>query len=364
MIFLTIIILIITLLKYFVDPLISINEQNTEINILPAKFSIDNNDKIINDIEKFKNDFIEYDERNYEKEEIFAKKELIEIKYLIPQINNEENKEIKLNVGKIISLPLQLNLSDFIKNDFKIQKDKLNLQLLEIIFKPNLPTETILTDVGTQIDIYEFIKLCINPTLNPKIYRQDDFVKNYGLTIIIDSSYSCLGGISREHTINTIRFLLSSLSYIDLPSFNFIISTNSNPVVICSERGTLDALSNKSQLWGSLLYYLTEEYKCENTNIASTIRAAYNVTNARKQEHTDYLFILTDGLFKKSERQKILEEVNYCVSKNLLVIGIGVGYYPYGIENYFLIQFILDYQIKLLMLLPLVFLILNQIILI
>ena len=57
----------------------------------------------------------------------------------------------------------------------------------------------ILTDVGTQIDIYEFIKLCINPTPNPKIYRQlgDGFVKNYGLTIVIDTSYSCLGGISR-----------------------------------------------------------------------------------------------------------------------------------------------------------------------
>ena len=151
-------------IKTFIDPLISINDQNVQIQIFPVKFSIDKNYKIINDIEKFKNDFIEYDERNYEKEEIFAKKELIEFKYLIPKNNNEENKTIKLKVGKIISLPLKSNLSDFIKNDFKIQKDKLNLQLLEIIFEPNLPTETILTDVGTQIDIYEFIKLCINPT--------------------------------------------------------------------------------------------------------------------------------------------------------------------------------------------------------
>ena len=84
--------------------------------------------------------------------------------------------------------------------------------------------------------IYMNLKLCINPTPNPKIYRQlgDGFVKNYGLTIVIDSSYSCLGGISRDHTINTIRYLLSALSYIDLPSFNLIISTESNNNVICS----------------------------------------------------------------------------------------------------------------------------------
>ena len=323
------------LLKLFLDPLISIQEPNLKIDILPAKFEIEVKDNLKNNIEDFKNDF--NDEINYDEEEIFAKKESIEFKYSIPELNLNETNEIKLKVGKIISSLQIPNLSDFIKNYFKIPKEKINLQLLEIIFDPNLPTETILTDVGTQIDIYEFIKLCINPTPNPKIYRQlgDGFVKNYGLTILIDSSYSCLGGISRDHTINTIRYLFSALSYIDLPSFNLIISTESNPIIICSERGTLDALSNKSKLWGCLLYYLIEKYKCMNTNLSSAIRAAYNITNARKQEHTDYLFVLTDGLFQKSERKKILEEINYCYSKNLLIIGIGIGYYPYGIEKLF-----------------------------
>ena len=328
------------LLKVFIDPLISFQEQNLDIKIYPSKFELLNDnehDNVLKEIENFKNNFIEYDERNYQEEEIFAKKEIFDFKFSIPEVNNEETKDIKLKVGKIISLPLIPNLPDFIKNSFKIPKDKINLQLLEIIFEPNLPTETILTDVGTQIDIYEFIKLCINPTPNPKIYRQlgDGYVKNYGLTLVIDSSYSCLGGISREHTINSIRYLLSALSYIDLPSFNLIISTESNPIIICSEKGTLDALSNKSQVWGSLLYFLNEEYKCENTNLSSAIRAAYNITNARKQEHTDYLFVLTDGLFQKSEMTKIKEEIIYCISKNLLIIGIGVGYYPYGIEKLF-----------------------------
>ena len=326
------------LIKLFIYPLISVQEQNIDITLYKPTFELLNDyQEIEKKIENVKKEFIDYEEINYEEEELFARKELFDFKYSIPEINADEAKEIKLNVGKIISLPFISNLSDFIKNYFKIPKEKINLQLLEIIFEPNLPTETILTDVGTQIDIYEFIKLCINPTPNPKIYRQlgDGFVKNYGLTIVIDSSYSCLGGISRDHAINTIRYLLSALSYIDLPSFNLIISTESNPIVICSEKGTLDALSNKSQIWGSLLYFLNEEYKCKNTNLSSAIRAAYNITNTRKQEHTDYLFVLTDGLFQKSEAKNICQEIVYCYSKNLLIIGIGLGYYPYGIEKLF-----------------------------
>ena len=323
------------LLKLFRIPLISNQNQKSKIDILPAKFELILNENIIKNIQDFKRDFYEYDE--IKEEEIFVKKELFDFQYSIPKANKEEIKEINLKVGKTIFLPLKENISDFVKNYFKISKDKINMQLMEVIFEPNLPTEMILTDVGTQIDIYEFIKLCINPTPNPKIYRQlgDGFVKNYGLTIIIDSSYSCLGGISREHTINTIRYLLSALSYIELPSLNLIISTESNPIVICSEKGTLDALSNKSHLWSCLFYILSEEYKCRNTNLVSAIRAAYNITNARKQEHTDYLFVLTDGLFTKFESSKILEEITYCCSKNLLVIGIGVGQYPYGIEKLF-----------------------------
>ena len=256
----------------------------------------------------------------------------------------KEFKEIESNIGNIIplsfipdSIKFIQSLSDYIQNDFKIPKEEINFQLLEIIFEPNLPTETILSEIGTQIDIYEFIKFCINQTPNPKIYRQlgDGFIKNYGLTIVVDSSYSCLGGISRNHTINTIRYLLSSISYIDLPSFNLIISTETNPIVICSEKGTLNALSNKSQIWGALFYFLIREYKCININLSSAIRAAYNIINARKQEHKDYLFILTDGLLLESERKKVSEEIKLCKSKGLDIIGIGVGLYPFGIEDLF-----------------------------
>ena len=52
-----------------------------------------------------------------------------------------------------------------------------------------MPTQTVLTDVGSNLNIIELIKFFLNPTPNPKIYRElgDGLVKNYGVTVVIDS---------------------------------------------------------------------------------------------------------------------------------------------------------------------------------
>ena len=109
-----------------------------------------------------------------------------------------------------------------------------------MIFKPNLPTQIILTDVGTYIDVNELIKYFLNPTPNPRIYRElgDGFVKNYGVTIVIDSSISCFSPLYSDHTWSTIQILLSSFAAIDLPCFDLIISGKPNPYIICSEKNT------------------------------------------------------------------------------------------------------------------------------
>lgn len=111
---------------------------------------------------------------------------------------------------------------------FKIKKEKNNLSFLELIFEPNLPTQAILTDIGSNIDVNKLIKYFVNPTLNPRIYREltDGFIKNYGATIIIDSSTSRLSLFSGLNTWNTIQILLSALGEIDLPCFD-LISGNS-----------------------------------------------------------------------------------------------------------------------------------------
>ena len=86
---------------------------------------------------------------------------------------------------------------------FRIPKERINLSSLEMIFKPNLPTQTILTDVGTHVDVNELIKYFINPTPNPRIYRElgDGFIKNNGLTVVIDCSASCFINIITIHGV-------------------------------------------------------------------------------------------------------------------------------------------------------------------
>ena len=136
-----------------------------------------------------------------------------------------------------------------------------------------------------------------------------------------------------HHTWSTIQILLSSLGAIDLPCFDLIISGNPNPYILCSEKNTLDILSEKSKIWPILFDLLFNNR--ENTDLASAIRAAYNLHNSRKTDHPDYLFIVTDGLFALSETQRIINNVSFCMTKGINVIGIGVGIYPCGIKNLF-----------------------------
>ena len=124
---------------------------------------------------------------------------------------------------------------------FEISKETINLSSLEMIFKPNLAIQTILTDVGTHIDVNELIKYFLNPAPNPRIYRElgDGFVNKYGVTIVIDSSISCFSPLYSYHIWSIIQMLL------DLPCFDLIVSGCQNSYILCSEKNTLDILSEK-----------------------------------------------------------------------------------------------------------------------
>ena len=274
------------------------------------------------------------------KEEPYTKKiKMPLIQEAVPKLGQNEVKEISKNIGSIIRVS---NINNDDKNEirtfmkyFKIRKEKINLSILDLIFKPNLPTQTILTDIGTHIDVNELIKYFLNPTPNPRIYRElgDGFIKNYGVTVIIDSSISCFSPLSSQHTWSTIQVLLSAIGAVDLPCFDLIVSGNPNPYVICSEKNSLDILSEKSQIWPILFDRLNRNIK--NTDLASAIRTAYNLHNLRKSEHPDFLFVVTDGLFSLSEIKRIINNVIFCMIKGLNVFGIGVGISPFGIEKLF-----------------------------
>jgi len=239
-----------------------INEENLNsyikliLNILKRNKDKDNNNKIekpIFKIKEFNNISFKYNLKNLEnilkdnslreiKDEPYTKKIKIPlIQEPIPKLDQNENKEISKNIDSIMKILNKINNDN--KNEirtfmklFKIGKEKINLSILDLIFKPNLPTHTILTDVGTHIDANELIKYFLNPALNPLIYRELEggFIRNYGVTIIIDSSISCFSPLSSQHTWGTIQVLLSSIGSIDLPCFDLIVTGNPNPYVICS----------------------------------------------------------------------------------------------------------------------------------
>ena len=74
-------------------------------------------------------------------------------------MNQKGFKEITKNLGSILNAknPVNQDITEFMKI-FRTPKERINLSSLETIFKPNLPTQIILTDVGTHIDVNELIK--------------------------------------------------------------------------------------------------------------------------------------------------------------------------------------------------------------
>ena len=243
--------------------------------------------------------------------------------------SNHQNKIIDSNFSREISDIIY----EFTKN-FKEKKENINLSSLDIIFQPNLPTQYVLSTKGSIIDMDAFFKYFLNPTPNPMFYKELDggYVKNYGVTLVIDTSLSCMNYFTYDHYLDTIRIILTILSLSELPNFDLVITGTPNPIIICSELSTSNALNEKSLLWGNLYASLAPIYE---SDLSSAIKVAYDLNNIRRNESTNYIFVVTDGLFSIPEQKVISENVKICENKGINVFGIGVGIYPKGLENIF-----------------------------
>ena len=268
----------------------------------------------------------------------YAKKILPSLAKQPEKLSDKDYKNFVRNIGGVVvynSLSKEIKDEVFnLQKNFKVKREKINLSIMEYIFKPNLPTQPVLTDDGTHIDVNELIKYFLNPTPNPKIYREirDGLIKNYGVTLVIDVSNSCLSDISFMHSIQTIRMLLSAIGAIDIPCFDLVMVGDPEPVILCSERATNEILSERSNIWAPFFSFFKPK---RHGDLASAIKAAYDLNSARRTEHTNRIFVCTDGLYSKSERDIIVKYVNFCMSKGINVYGIGTGICAYGIEEIF-----------------------------
>ena len=217
----------------------------------------------------------------------------------------------------------------------------LNRGILEEIFKPNKANLKVLSNIGTEIDIMALILYFLNPVPDPMIYLQDAIgnVKEYSITVIIDTSISVLNHINFNHSLNIIRVLLSSFTIIDLPSFDLIVTGEEGPIVLCSEYPSFAALNEKSKLWELLCQCLSNPIY--NADLLSCLQTAFDLKRMRSNNFPSFLFVLTDGLFEEDKQNQLKENIAKLVQTNIQVIGIGLGIYPYGI-NYIFGQAIFD----------------------
>ena len=159
-------------------------------------------------------------------------------------------------------------------------------------------------------------------------------IRNYSVSLVLDTSYSCFNPLCTSFSLQNLRLMLSTLTSIDLPCFDFILARQTNPEILCSNLSSVRAINSKSTLWESLLSILSHPCS-KKSDLASAIEAAFDLKRMRSSEYTSYLFVLTDGLYQENEYKRILRAVSNCVKSGLNVFGIGIGIYPVRIENLF-----------------------------
>ncbi|OHT04875.1 hypothetical protein TRFO_27550 [Tritrichomonas foetus] len=244
-----------------------------------------------------------------------------------------QNKTCKI-ISANVESSIQDEFAQFIHQITSMRKDSFR-PYLETIFRPNKASQTVLSSTGTDFDITALVLNLINPVPDPLIYLEEKggLVRNYGATIVIDSSISCFDILSSPHSLQTIRVLFSALSSIDIPCIDVIVATSGAPIVLCSEMPSLHCLGEKSQLWPALFVCL-EEHKT-TCDLESAIHAACDLRRMRSLDYTSILFVLTDGKFDEPTKERIKMATISCTQCGINPIGIGIGQYPFGISSIF-----------------------------
>ena len=91
-------------------------------------------------------------------------------------------------------------------------------------------------------------------------------------------------------------------------------------------------LNKDSSFWYVLFQYLQEPYY--SCDLSSALNFIYNI-NKERNDYCKRIFVLTDGLYERSEQIKIKKQIQNCTQMEMNIIGIGIGSYPIGIENIF-----------------------------
>ena len=274
-----------------------------------------------------------------------------------PYVNNIELKAQKTNrveeisyskyscineiKGKILKSTTKYNylkkqLDDFIYNEFLSDSpgDIYTRRILEYIFPPNKASQKVLSTTGSEIDINAFFLHYLSKDPEPLFYLEEKggYIRKYSISIIIDISKSVMNEFNKGHSFSIIKTFLKFLRFVDIPYLDIIIAKGGNPIFLCCGLSSRKVLSKESEFWIGLIHCLCNPKV--KTFLSPCIDIAYYL-NMERTDYSNYLFVLTDGLFDLKENNNIIENVLKCIQNNIKVFGIGLGFYPYNINSLF-----------------------------
>jgi PAX-interacting protein 1 len=292
------------------------------------------------------NDFIHpisADERHRSEKDIkarFANVFNVEFSLQINKIylRNEDDHEKSVNLrlpqfqidpSFIPKLKVSNELQRF-RETVRNQAPMLESQWTEAIFVPNKPSQMAPSTKGRMLYIPGLIKFCLTDGQEKKIWLEKiaGLKRNYRVTIIIDSSYSCFSDLMFAHSVQTLFGFLRMLSQIDIPYFDLIVTTAGAPKILAINQNTQRAIDFQTfELFGSLLSTLMEN-EC-GSNLADALLVALKLKSLAPAKRS-YLFVLTDGLFPTPMKDHLRNILRLCRQSLVEVFGIGIGRYPAG----------------------------------
>ena len=233
------------------------------------------------------------------------------------------------NIGEDINIINIKKENNFI-NNFPV----INNELMNSIFVPNQPTLYAPSHKGNRLYLLGLINFCLTNGQDNNIWleKKVGLRRNYRISVIIDSSISCIYGLMGIHSLNIIFNFLKMIYSLQIPYFDLIIATKKNPIVLCSSQESTNCLSISSPIYSALLSILSKSENSSNLYDAITTTVKLQSSTSAKK---NYMFILTDGLFEKGYKIKLNKLILNVEELGIMTYGIGLGYYPYGISQIF-----------------------------
>lgn len=115
------------------------------------------------------------------------------------------------------------------------------------------------------------------PKAEPMIYLEEKsgLIKNYCVTVIKGSCYSCFNELWHVSSLQTIRIVLSSLCVLNFLALILLLKEVKILMYLYTYTSTGAILQSKSFLWESLFLFL--DNPCDGSDLPSTIQYAFNL---------------------------------------------------------------------------------------